>query len=156
MLATLQLAADAPGFRADGRLALPTADGGLAPLRACVVDDAPWLLRRMRPGAVRLVSAVGPLLQAQLGLRPLSAAVREELVTEAVTEAHADAASAAAGAGWRRGAAAAAWAGVVDAGGAPGAGGGAGRLEAHEATVEFARAEALTARLHFLEPDPNP
>ena len=41
MLATLQLAADAPGFRADGGLALPTADGGLAPLRACVVDDAP-------------------------------------------------------------------------------------------------------------------
>ena len=41
VLATLQLAADAPGFRADGGLALPTADGGLAPLRACVVDDAP-------------------------------------------------------------------------------------------------------------------
>ena len=70
VLATLQLAADAPGFRADGRLALPTADGGLAPLRSCVVDDAPWLLHRMRPGAVRLVSAVGTLLQAQLGPWP--------------------------------------------------------------------------------------
>ena len=71
-------------------------------------------------------------------------------MTEAVTEAHADAASAAAAAG--RGAGAAAWAGVVDAGGAPGAGGGAGRLGgAYEATVEPARAEALTARLHSLE-----
>ena len=123
MLATLQLAADAPGFHADARLALPTADGGLAPLRECVVDDAPWLLRRMRPGAVRLVSAVGAQLQGQLGLRALSAAVREEVVREeAMREAQ------------------------PQAGQEAGAGG-----AAQASAVEPARAEALTARLHSLE-----
>ena len=77
LLAALKLAANAPGFAPDGRLAVLTADGCAVAADKVVVDDAPWLLRRLRPGAVHVASsALEPPLRAKLRLRPLSEAVR--------------------------------------------------------------------------------
>jgi hypothetical protein len=55
-LAALKLAANAPGFAPDGRLAVLTADGCAVAADKVAVDDAPWLLRRLRPGVVHVAS----------------------------------------------------------------------------------------------------
>ena len=56
LLAALKLAANAPGFAPDGRLAVLTADGCAVAADKVAVDDAPWLLRRLRPGVVHVAS----------------------------------------------------------------------------------------------------
>ena len=80
LIAILELAAASPAFRPERSLAVPTEAGAVASLGDCVVNDAPWLLRRLRPGAVELASAALPAdLRERLGLRALSVAVDEQL-----------------------------------------------------------------------------
>ena len=76
-MCALRLAAASPAFRPSPSLALLTEDGCAARAQHCVVCDAPWLLPRLRDGALRLASpALEAPLRDSLKLRRLSEAVR--------------------------------------------------------------------------------
>ena len=80
LIALLQQACEFSAFRADGALAVPTDDGHAVSAATCVLNDAPWMLRRMRPGVVHLASdALDPPLRAKMQLRKLSDVVIERL-----------------------------------------------------------------------------
>lgn len=79
LVAPLEVASVDPAFRTTATMALPTDDGTVAPLERCVFNDSPWLLRRMRPGALHMTSlALGSALRERLGVRDLSAVLVEE------------------------------------------------------------------------------
>ena len=97
LVALLRLASECAGFRPDSALAVPTQAGLAVAADRCFVADAPWLLRRVRPGAIHLVSdAVDAPLRAKLQLRKLSDVVRVSLAAGSEprsSEAHAPAAA---------------------------------------------------------------
>ena len=83
LLAVLRLATSSPAFRPDPSLAVATEDGAVATVGTAVINDAPWLLRRLRADEWCLASAaLEAPLRARLQLRALSAHVREVLVRQ--------------------------------------------------------------------------
>lgn len=80
----LSQATECRGFRPRADMAVPTVEGGVAPLSSSVINDAPDLLRRVRPGSLQAASpALSLEVRAALKVRRLSEAVREELSREA-------------------------------------------------------------------------